>query len=105
MECVFVDCVFVECISLSVQLWNNVQAGKSGLQEALLVSLHLYGSKPLRDRTTGWERRGDALVQERLGRTDRQTDRQTDRVTDTEPDKKKADLIKSEQQRWKYFDF
>lgn len=36
-----------------VQLRDDVQAGESGLQEALLVSLHLYGSKPLGDRTTG----------------------------------------------------
>lgn len=32
-----------------VDLRDDVQAGESGLQEALLVSLHLYGSKPLGD--------------------------------------------------------
>lgn len=33
----------------SVQLRDDVQAGEPALQEALLVSLHLYGSEPLRD--------------------------------------------------------
>lgn len=46
---------YVQCIRvlLSVELRDDVQAGESGLQEALLISFHLYGSKPLRDGTTG----------------------------------------------------
>lgn len=35
-----------------VELRDDVQAAEARLQEALLVSLHLYGSEPLRDRTT-----------------------------------------------------
>lgn len=55
-----------QSILLSVELGDDVHAAESRLQEALLVALHLNGSKPLWDGATGRERRGDALVQQRL---------------------------------------
>lgn len=58
-------------VLLSVELRDDVQVGESGLQEALLVALHLYGSEPLGDRPAGRQRRRDSLVQQRMGQAAR----------------------------------
>lgn len=56
---------------LGVEVGDHVQAGEARLQEVLLVALHLEGPEPLGDGAAGRQGRGDALVQQGLGRTDR----------------------------------
>lgn len=58
---------------LRVQLGDHVQAAEARLQEAPLVALHLYGPEPLRHGAARPQRGRDPLVQQRLGRTERQT--------------------------------